>query len=308
MDDSGDYLHPGKLFVAQHGRISDRSGVIKYAEFLREESGLSDDPPVNLDPIIQRFRPSLRRVALDGQAGLLLNPDRGLIFINSDDPATRQRFSVAHELMELLFDALTPGSQWSSRGGRLFSDKAKERLCEAGAAELLMPFSTFAPRVTESGVSLEAGKHLAELYDVSLTAALVRAVRHGPGEHAFVLWRLALKPSEQKGLPSDKQLSLFEDWTPQSPCKKLRVCWGCSTQDKFFVPEHKSVEFDTTIYQCYESGMAAQGTDWIDLASVCGQCYCESMPIILDEEVHVLSVIHLPGDEHSITDCLSQNQ
>jgi hypothetical protein len=295
VEDLGDYLHPGKLFVAQYGRVSDRSGVIKYAEFLREESGLGDAPPINLDPIIQRFRPLLRRVALDGQAGLLLNPDRGLIFINSDDSATRQRFSVAHELMELLFDALSPRSQWSARGGRLFSDRVKEKLCEEGAAELLMPLSTFVPRVVEWGVSLETGKRLAELYDVSLIATLVRSVRYGPGQHALVLWRLALKPSEQKVLPSDRQLSLFEDWAPQSPPKKLRVRWGCSTQDKFFIPKHKSVEFDTTIYQCYESGTTAYGTDWIDLASVYGQCYCESMPITLDREAHVLSVIHLPG-------------
>lgn len=305
MGESDDYLHPGKLFLAQHGRISDRSGVVEYAAFLREESGLSDAPPIDLDSIVRRFRPSLERAALGDRPGLLLDPDRGLILINSADPATRQRFSVAHELVELLFHALSEESRRRGGGGRLFLDRIKERMCEEGAVELLMPLSTFGPYVAEWGVSMETGKRLAALYDVSLTAASVRSVRHGPGQHACVLWRLARKPREKRALHSDRQLALFKELTPQPPPKKLRVRWGWSTGDEVFIPKHKSVEFDTTIYECYESGTTTQGTDWIDLASVCGQCCCESMPVTLAGEAHVLSVIHLPDDEHSTTGCPS---
>jgi hypothetical protein len=302
MDSSSDYLHPGRLFVAQYGQVTDGSSVIRYAEFLRRESSLSDEPPIDLTPIFRRFGISMpKRIPLPGQSGLLLNPDHGTIFISSDDPATRQRFSEAHELMELLFATQSPAPSWSSRGRSLFSDKAKERLCEEGAAELLMPLSTFVPYVNQWGVSLETGQRLAELYGVSLTAALLRAVRFGPGQHALVLWKLAWKPKEEKALPCSDQLLLFEDYTPQPPPQQLRVQWGCSTQGGLFIPPQKSVEFDTYIYQSYEQGSVTKGMDWVDLGTFFGHCFCESMAITLDTERHVLSVIHLPGDEHSVS-------
>jgi len=299
---SSDYLHPGKLFVAQYGQVTDGSGVIRYAEFLRRESSLSDEPPIDLTPIFRRFGISIpKRISLPGQSGLLMNPDHGIIFISSDDPATRQRFSEAHELIELLFAAQSSAPSWSSRGRKLFSDEAKEKLCEEGAAELLMPLSTFVPYVHQWGVSLETGQRLAELYGVSLTAALLRAVRFGSGQHALVLWKLAWKPKEEKALPCSDQLPLFEDYTPQPPPQKLRVRWGSSTQGGPFIPPHKSVEFDTSIYQSYEQGSVTKSMDWVDLGTFCGYCFCESMAITLGTERHVLSVIHLPKDEHSVS-------
>ena len=291
MGNSSNYLHPGKLFVAQYGQVTDGADVIRYAGFLHRESGLGDQSPIDLISIFRRFGISMpKRVPLPEQSGLLVNPDRGIILISSDDPATRQRFSEAHELMELLFAAQPP---------KLFSDKAKEKLCEEGAAELLMPLATFVPYVHQWGVSLETGHRLAELFDVSLTAALLRAVRFGPGKHALVLWELAWKPNEEKALHHPGQLSLFEDYTPQPPPKKPRVRWACSTEGGPFIPRHKSVELDTFIHRAYEQGSITRGMDWIDLGTVRGRCFCESMAVTLDTERYVLSLIHLPKDEHS---------
>ena len=232
-----------------------------------------------------------------------MNPDTGTIFINSDDIATRQRFSEAHELMELLFSAQSPAPSWSTRGGKSLPNNAKEKICEAGAAELLMPLTTFRPYINRWRVSFESGQQLAELYNVSFTAALLRAVQFGPGQHALVLWKLAWKPAEQKALPHPDQLLLFEDYLPQPPPKKLRVRWGGSTQGGPFIPRHKSVEADTSIYQCYERRSVTTGIDWIDLGTFCGYCRCESMAITLDKEAHVLSLLHLPEDEHSVSSC-----
>lgn len=297
MDSPVSYQHPGKLFVAQYGSATVGSDVVRYAKFLRRESNLSDEPAIDLATIFHHFGITPRRVSLPGQAGLLLNPDTGIIFINEDDPITRQRFSEAHELMELLFAAQLRSTSWSARG--LFSESGKERLCEEGAAELLMPLSTFRPYVNQWGVSFETGKRLAKLYSVSLTAALLRAVRFGPGQHALVLWRLAHKPKEERAMPHPNQLCFFEDYAPEPPPKKLRVQWGCSTEDEVFIPRHKSIEFDTSIYKAYEQGLTVRAVDWIDLETFCGHCFCESMAVTMDVERRVLSVIHLPEDEHS---------
>jgi hypothetical protein len=229
----------------------------------------------------------------------LVNPECGMIFVNSDDPATRQRFSEAHEMVELLFDAQSTSPGWMGRGRGLFSEKTKEKLCEEGAAELLMPRAVFVPYVLQWGVSLETGRQLAQLFNVSLSSALLRTVRYGKGQHAFVVWRLALKPSEETACPHPNQPSLFADYTYSAPPKKLRVRWGCSTEGGPFIPPHKSVESDTFIYQCYDQGLATVGMSWVDLRTVYGRCLCESMPVTLEDEPHVFSVIHLPQDEHS---------
>lgn len=295
------YVHPGKAFVERHGPVTTGSDVTRYASFLRRESSLSDEPPIDLAAIFHRFGITPARVSLPGQAGLLLNSDAGTVFINEDDPAARQRFSEAHELMELLFAAQWRPTSWDVRG--LFAESGKESLCEKGAAELLMPLSTFRPYVNRWAVSLETGKRLAELYGVSLTAALLRAVRFGPGQHALVLWRLAHKPIQESTMPHPDQLCLFEGYTPQPPPKKLRVRWGCSTRDELFIPRHKSIESDVSIYRAYEQGLTVKAVDWIDLGTRCGHCFCESMAVTIDTERHVLSVIHLPGDEHSTAGC-----
>jgi hypothetical protein len=232
-------------------------------------------------------------------SGLLLNPNSGIIFVDSDDPLTRQRFTEAHELMEMLFAVGSRAAGWRARS--LFSTSAKERLCDEGAAELLMPLSTFGAYVNEWGVSLETGKKLANLYQVSLTAALFRTVQLGPGRHALVLWRLAHKPSEESSLPNPNQPPLLKDYVPQPPPKKLRVWWGCSTGNEAFIPPHKSVERETSIHRAYEVGDVIEDVDWIDLGTVCGHCFSESMAVTVDNERCVLSVIHLPEDEHSLS-------
>lgn len=301
MDGPDIYLNPGKLFISRYGPANDGSSIARYADFLRRESGIDDHPPVDLARIYRHFGiPTPRRIPLPGQPGLLLNPESGIIFISANDPTTRQRFSEAHELMELLFAAQSPTQSWRSRGRSPFSAKAGESLCEEGAAELLMPLSTFAPYLHRWGVSLETGQRLAELYEVSLTAALLRTVRYGPGRHALVLWQLAWKPREVRSLPHPDQLPLFEDYVPEPPPKKLRVWWGCSTQGGPFIPRHKSVGLDTSIYRAYELESLVEDMDWVDLGNIRGCCLCESKTITIEAEKLVLSVIHLPKDEHSI--------
>lgn len=299
MTPSSDFEHPGKLFLSRYGRVTEGSDVVRYARFLRDEAGLDDQPPVDLLSILHRFGISSKRIPLKGPSGFLLNPDHGVIFISSDDASTRQRFTEAHELMELLFAAQSNARNWPGRGRSLFSHGAKERLCERGAAELLMPLSTVKPRVWKWGVSLDTGKRLAGMYDVSLTAALLRAVQVGPGHHALVLWRLGWKPIEQRNMPHPSQMSLFSECPAQPPPKKLRVRWASSSRGAPFIPPHKSIESDTSIHEVYETGVSLKRLDWIDLETVHGSCLCESMAITLGRERHVLSLIHLPRDEHS---------
>ena len=214
------YRHPGQAFIARHGRIQNDRDVMRYVEFLRQAAGLSDDPPIHLNAIYQHFgMPAPLRAPLTDQQGILVDSQTGTILIKEDDPGVRQRFTEGHELVELLFDAQEHWGEeatatWEVDEGR------KEQLCDRGAADLLMPQSSFVPRLNGLGISLDAGCALASLYQTSLLATLIRMVQYGAGAHALVMWHCALKPTEVKRL---------KDGQPK-PQKKLRVWWRTWTK------------------------------------------------------------------------------
>ncbi len=166
--------------------------------------------------------PTPKRASLPDQQGLLVNPESGPIIVNEDDLAVRQRFTEAHELMELLFCALPPGKGWAARQTGVFKSNTK-RLYNEGAAELLMPRATFAPRVRRAGVSYQTARLLVYESQASTSAALVRVARLGPGRHAVVLWRMKNKPTEIRDKVTANQLTLFGDEPKALPPKKLRV-------------------------------------------------------------------------------------
>jgi hypothetical protein len=292
-----EYTNPGKLFVERFGLAESVDDVMRYVNFLREETDLDIEPPVDLARIYSRFGiPNPKRAPLSNQQALLLNPESGLILVKEDDPAARQRFSEAHELMELLFSALPWGKGWTARQTGIFKSRAKELLCNEGAAELLMPQAAFVPRVRCAGVSYQTACQLALEFRVSTTAALVQMVRVGPGRHAIVLWRMKNKPHEIRGKAPINQLSLFGDLPVEAPPKKLRVEWSLKGPGVPFIPTNKSAPADSSIYRAWQEGEFTVGEDRLELGATRGLFRCESQPFEIEGERHVLSLLHWPGD------------
>jgi len=272
--------------------------VLHYADFLREEAGLRDEPPVDLAAIFQRFgMPPPLYASLPGQQAVLLDDEIGLILINDDDSVTRQRFSQAHELMERLFAAHEESLNAGKRGIR-FQDQIKEALCEQGAAALLLPRSSFLPKLASLGISLHAASTLAGLYQASLLATLFQMVRYGPGAHALVIWRYALKPEQERELPAPEQLPLFGADLVPSPQREFRVWWATRTKGltSWFFPKHKSIPRESLIYQAYDTRLPQAGDEFISLGRVWGTCFVEAKRIRMGEEDCVVSLLHLPGD------------
>jgi len=294
------YKHPGQLFIQRHGDVEDAEDVMCYASFLREESGLNTEPPVDLSRIYSQFHiPTPKRVPLQNQQGMVVNSDLGIIFINNGDIETRQRFTEAHELMELLFAAL-PNRRGAILGqAPRFKYHIKERLCNEGAAELIMPRSTFLPRLHRLHASYETGRSLAYEFGVSTSAALIHMIRIGPGHHAIVLWRMKNKPSEISNIISSAQLGFFADHSPTLPPKKLRVEWVFTGRSVSYIPLEKSVPEDSSVFTAWQTGTFTTGKDRLQLASVPGLFRCENQPFETDTERLILSFLHCPGD----TDC-----
>lgn len=287
--------HPGRLFVERYGPVRSEEDVVHYADFLREEAGLDETPPINLARIHTRFgipTPVLADLPLD-QHGVLLDGDPCVILINEGDPEARRRFSNAHELMELLFAAhgqVDNSDHWRRR----FGDHAKEQLCESGAASLLLPRSSFVPLVRQVGVSLDGASLLAELYDTSLLATLFQMVRLGPGVHGLAVWRHALKPTQQRLLPSELQPSLFGDSLDLSIATKLRVWWSTATpgQSGMYLPKHKSTSEDSLISRAYNDTVALVGVEIVDFGRTQLPCMVEAKRIVIAGEIVVVSLLH----------------
>lgn len=271
---------------------------MQYVHFLMEEASIAPCPPIDLGRIYDRFGIKPKYSPLpDNQQGLLVNPERGLVLINEDDPATRQRFSEAHELIEYLFSCLPSGGGWASRRAGPFKQTTKERLCQAGAAELLMPRDSFLPRLLAAGVSYQTARQLADEFRVSAMAALIQMVQLGPGLHGIVLWRMKNKPTEIRRRTPPNQRSLFND-APRvvDPPPKLRVEWSWNGPRAPYIPPHKSAPDECSIYQAWRDGTFTIGEDNLDLGRIRGVCRCENKPVQIEGQRQVLSLLHLPGD------------
>lgn len=183
-----DYQHPGYAFLNRYGSLQTEADVFHYVDFLRESARLNCRPPVDFTKIYAAFgMPIPLRVPLEDQQGILLNSSTGMILIREGDPVVRQRFTEGHELMELLFDAQADVAQELNLPN--WDETRKEKLCDAGAAELLMPKSLFRSHIQHLGTSMETARSLSRVYHTSLIATLIRMVELTSGNYAIALWK-----------------------------------------------------------------------------------------------------------------------
>ena len=219
--DPRDYQHPGYAFLNRYGSLQTEADVFHYVDFLRESARLSCRPPVDFTKIYAAFgMPIPLRVPLEDQQGILLNSSTGMILIREGDPVVRQRFTEGHELMELLFDAQADVVRELNLPN--WDEVRKEKLCDAGAAELLMPKSLFRSHIQHLGTSMETARSLSRIYHTSLIATLIRMVELTSGEYAIALWEPLVSNSNNQ----DWQLVwsvVSEAWNEGRLMKGLRV-------------------------------------------------------------------------------------
>jgi len=83
---------------------------------------------------------------------------------------TRLRFTLAHEICHTFFYEFVPEVKFVPHE----IDTMEERLCDFGAAELLMPTSAVKKTAAESPVCIQSLRALAEQFSVSMTAMFLR--------------------------------------------------------------------------------------------------------------------------------------
>jgi hypothetical protein len=195
---------PGYGFIQQyeHGLPETRKELSRcvgaYVDFLLEESGQENLPPVDLDAIFDHF--SLQ--AMEGnfkEASLGIEganlAEMGMIVFDSSDIQTRQRFTQAHELLECLIVALE-GNRYPSSLESYIEGKKKERLCNWGAARLLMPIDLFHQYVCEHGIGIEAAERIARAFKTSRLATLRHMVNCYPKQCGLIIWKREHRPTD----------------------------------------------------------------------------------------------------------------
>jgi hypothetical protein len=129
-------------------------------------------------------------------------------------------------------------------------------------------------------------------------------VERGPGAHALVVWRYALKPRQERQIAPEAQSTLFGDeFAVGTPVKQLRVWWSTKTQgvQAGFVPKHKSVGDNSLISLAYTTDLLQSGMECLDLGPVQGLCCVEAKRVTVGSDVCVVSLLHLPQERNCRT-------
>jgi hypothetical protein len=139
------------------------------------------------------------------------------IKLKREAPQTRRRFTIAHELCHTFFYEIVPELKYGARE----ADQAEERLCNLGAAELLIPAKSLRARAKSFSISLDSLEELAAMYVVSIEAMLLRlrSLRLWDCELSF--WR----PKGDGGFSMDRILGgrkVNWIWSEDAP---LRTVW-----------------------------------------------------------------------------------
>ena len=106
------------------------------------------------------------------------------MLLSKSAPSTRMLFTVAHEICHTFFYEMVPEIKFLPHQ----TDEAEERLCNFGAAELLMPASHIRKLASRQKPSLSALRSIAQHYRVSLEASLVRLRTLKLWDCALSLW------------------------------------------------------------------------------------------------------------------------
>ena len=171
--------------------------IIQQGVEVAESKGKEYSPSSRDKTKVRRFAASLGvdRVELRemGEDALLVKrPDGNItVFLNSNQPRVRHRFSIAHEVSHLLLEGVL-GKEALHRRRRFAPHQDPEgqrieALCNTMASSLLMPRERVSELLSEVGWTAGSVQTIAKSFDVSFEAAARRYVKVNPRQCAMVI-------------------------------------------------------------------------------------------------------------------------
>jgi len=118
---------------------------------------------------------------------LKCNDGRFVVYLKKEVFDLRKNFTLAHEIAHTFFYGLLASP--NSFRGNVSSDPEEERLCDAAAAELLMPFSVFKEDLLSEGeITPRTLFWLVTRYRVSIQSVTIRVAEVEP-QIAIAFWK-----------------------------------------------------------------------------------------------------------------------
>ena len=174
-------------------------------------------------------------IRLDGQ---LLEIEAGgyEVILSKNAPVARKRFTLAHEIAHTLFFA------GQDSEGLACGEEAVEELCNAAAAEILIPsrfLQEIFPRAKE--VTIESFLEVSRLFECSLEAAGWRLLNSGLIRGALLIWRIKTIQGKQPQVL--ELISLPQTWGFQTPISRgMQLHPGDSLWQALMSDESRLVE------------------------------------------------------------------
>lgn len=245
------------------------------------------EPPFNLQALasFRGLHSSTDAPAHSADSEIVPQADGKVVLrVNRDRPATRQRFSVGHELGHTLFQDFHLKVQCRKAFDRAWadSDDQIEMLCDVAASEFLFPAPWFSDRVGALSLSSLAISTLAADYQASREATLRRLLELRMEPLAVVFFSWKLKPTEARQVQRDRRQQRMFGGSPE-PEPKLRVDYGI-TNDAFdaeytdHIPKDKSVPSEGPFFEASMTQSLRDGTLDLDLGSIAGSFAVCALP------------------------------
>lgn len=194
--------------------------------------------PVDLD-VMASYRNSEIQTQDQHQAETIAwNGRRFVIRVRRADTSGRQRFSCAHAIVHTYF--LQAGEDSTAERQSSWSPH-EEALCDAGAAELLLPREAFL-RSCPPVPTMDDILDLAEAFGSSAEATAYRAAALSSVPMAVVVLEPAFKPAELRRMAKrDGQPALpgMEESIASMPLLRVQSSYGSRG---LFIPKHKSID------------------------------------------------------------------
>jgi len=204
-----------------------------------------------------------------------------VVKLNSRVPRARRRFSLAHEIAHALFQSQLaehcPPDPTLCRGSAT-GDLAVERLCDAFAAELLMPYTRFRRfALDQRYVSVDGIEQLSRLFDTSVSAAARRLAETAEAPVVVAVW----KPLRREPCPD----RLYLSWARRSrTARHIR---------NLFLPWHAAPPPQSSPYKAARELRMVQSLERLDAANRRPRFLVQSKPFGGVAPSFVLSLVRL---------------
>jgi hypothetical protein len=221
-----------RQLVREHGGDTPEDAITAYTNRLLQESGHTR-LPIAVDNIASLIGIKMRSAAHEFAGRIYAEPNGQLVMdLRSTDNPRRQRFTCSHEIIHTAFPGFSRGRfRLDESVGHYERHRAEEEyLCDAGAAELLMPADMLKDSLSNSA-TLSAIEKLSRDAKVSLEAAGNRVVTLADEPMAFLVLEVMNKPADRPRIKRGERVP-----------PRLRVRYARTQRIPIFIPRFKSVD------------------------------------------------------------------